>query len=394
MGHRVIHQGSIVRPIRCIKNTTKNIFHQKHNKKLATPKHGVYLSPRLNTFATHHLPRQVQTNLLELEMKKTLIASAVAAACAFPMIASAGTTLYGDLRYSVNSVDDDGAAVDGLEANDNASRIGVKGSYDMGNGMTAIFHIQAAANMDANGGIAFGQRFNWGGLKGSFGTVLYGRASSPYKMAGVKLDPFYDTNSISQGLGNGNAGATHGLTNLTNGFLDNVIAYITPNFNGISGNVVLVIDDTNADEHAYNYGITYSANGITAGIQHIDLNDTFDGILGFEDSTRYHAKYAASNWSIAASIEDATQNGGAIDQDNLYIAGTYNVSKATKLAISYGDQDADGANASDGDAWTMGVFHSLYKKTTIHALYSTGDSDVANNDIDSFAVGISQKFSM
>jgi len=84
-------------------------------------------------------------------MKKILIATAVAAAIVIPATGVAGTSLYGDLRWSVADKDDDGAGVDDTQYVNNNTRLGLKGSYDGGNGMSAFFHTQIGLNSQDNG---------------------------------------------------------------------------------------------------------------------------------------------------------------------------------------------------------------------------------------------------
>ena len=61
-------------------------------------------------------------------MKKIVLSAAIAAICAAPLAAMADTNLYGQMRYSFNSVDDKDNGKDGLSGNDNVSLFGLKGS--------------------------------------------------------------------------------------------------------------------------------------------------------------------------------------------------------------------------------------------------------------------------
>lgn len=108
-------------------------------------------------------------------MKKVIYAAAVLAMCVTPLSAMAeSTTLYGQLRYSLNSVDEDlVGGQDGLIGEDNVSLFGLKGSY--GEEVKDFFHLQTGASVaDGAGNAAFDQRFFFGGLEGDFGKVAYG----------------------------------------------------------------------------------------------------------------------------------------------------------------------------------------------------------------------------
>jgi predicted porin len=81
-------------------------------------------------------------------------------------------------------------------------------------------------------------------------------------MAGLKLDPFYDTSA-----GAGFSGASFGLSPYTNGFFDNVIGYTTPSFGGFGANAMTVPDDTSDDQnHHYNVGAAFDKAGCHVSI--------------------------------------------------------------------------------------------------------------------------------
>lgn len=117
------------------------------------------------------------------------------------MLASAGSfaqstvTLFGglDINYrAVRSGDNrfSGLATDGAYA----SRLGVRGTEDIGNGLRANFHLEGALSPDtglgaSSGGLNF-QRRSVVGLEGAFGAVNLGRDYTPlFGVSGV-VDPF------------------------------------------------------------------------------------------------------------------------------------------------------------------------------------------------------------
>ena len=71
-------------------------------------------------------------------MKKKLLAAAVAASIAVPAAGmAAGPTVYGQAHWSLDYLknDDD----DSFGVSNNSSRVGVKGSFDLGGGLSAIY---------------------------------------------------------------------------------------------------------------------------------------------------------------------------------------------------------------------------------------------------------------
>lgn len=156
-------------------------------------------------------------------MKAPLGASIVCVSAMLGSFNVVANELYGDIRYSVNSIDD--AGVSNTSFDSNAPRFGLKGEYKIDETNKAFYHVQIGYNNEATATDTISRRFGFVGLGGDWGKTLFGTASSPYKMAGLKMDPFYDT-SAGEGFG----GSNYGLSGFTNGFFDNVVAYISPKF--------------------------------------------------------------------------------------------------------------------------------------------------------------------
>ncbi|HHT00545.1 MAG TPA: porin, partial [Thiomicrospira sp.] len=80
-------------------------------------------------------------------MKKNIIALAVAAAFAAPVAMADAPTVYGKLNLNVSSITDKGNGV-----NDVASRVGIKGSEDLGDGLKAIYKMEFELDVEGTGG--------------------------------------------------------------------------------------------------------------------------------------------------------------------------------------------------------------------------------------------------
>ena len=175
-------------------------------------------------------------------MQKKLIVLALASAFAVPAFAATSNVdIYGQLDVSIDYVkglqpfNTPGQSDHAWRLNSNTSRIGLKGSEDLGGGLAAIWQFEQAVNLD-NGAIGSGwgnQRNTFLGLKSdSLGTVLAGTHDTPYKLSTASLDPFADT------MGDYNAivGSFDGI-NTSDLRLGNVLAYISPNFSGLTAAV-------------------------------------------------------------------------------------------------------------------------------------------------------------
>jgi hypothetical protein len=320
-------------------------------------------------------------------MKKLIKFAGVAIITSASLFAQAeSNTVYGDFRYSYNNLDDGTGSTTRLD--NNASRIGFKGDFGESEGIIAFYHLQAGVNVDG-GGDALTQRFFFAGIKGSFGKLTLGRTSTPYKMAGLRVDPFYDT-AAGSGLG----GSNYGLSGLTNGWTDNSIAYASPKVGAFSFNAGTYLDDSDADEHDTNFGFTYKQDAFTGGIQFLSVAETGVVAKSAPDSTalRMHAAYSMGAWNIGASLETIDPD-GAEEQQYTYISATYKMSDKIKVSGSLGSV-SDVSTALDGSGVTLGLFYQLLAKTNVYTLYSSIDPDDSSAaDRSVFSIGISHKFS-
>lgn len=320
-------------------------------------------------------------------MKKLCIVAAVFSSL-FAVPAMADTTLYGNFRGALNTGDLN-SADNSADFVNNASRLGVKGAVGTKT-LKGIYHLQMGVNTDGNDEDALSKRFYFAGLKGDFGKVIYGRLSTPYKMTGVKQDPFLDTSA-----GPANRGPNYGYSGLTSSFANSTIAYYSPKFGGgLSASASVTVDDAATDDHDIGVGIEYAKKSFKVGVSHLNLGDTpvVSANGGAEKATRLYGSAKMSSVGINASFEKLDFGAGN-DADFAHLNGTYNTSKKTKLAASYSSVDGDGTGIRNapGTGYAVGVFHKLLKKTELSAIYSVVDYD-SGNERSGLALGVVQKF--
>lgn len=306
-------------------------------------------------------------------------------------LADMSNSLYGNFRYSLNQVD--AASQDGMSGDNNASRLGFKGEFTA-NGLTAFYHLEAGADNDDGSDEALTERFYFAGLSGGFGSLLVGRHSTAYKMAGLAVDPFYDTSANGASGTFASSGATYGLSGLTNSWANNTLAYTSPKLgDALTFNAALYVDDSDNDEHNYGLGAKYASGPFSAGVQYFQagVGNASWGPTGAleQDAYRLHGSYKAGPVSLGLSYENVEPDGGN-DIGFLYVSGTYSVNDQTRLAVSVGNVD-EGAN--EGTGFNIGVFHEVLKNTTLYGLYSTVDRE-DNVDADVFSVGMIYSFNV
>src|SRR3569833_330324 len=175
-------------------------------------------------------------------MKKTLLLLAVLGAFTGTASAQTNVTIYGLLdagvHYRDNGADTNNKTwgVDSGQAS--GSRLGFRGTEDLGGGLAAIFTLESGVNVDdgtLGQGITgsanspaltrlFGRQA-FVGLSGNFGAVKFGRQYAPIRVAVESVDPF----------GVSGAGNAANFFNVHGERTDNTVNYSTANFGGFSG---------------------------------------------------------------------------------------------------------------------------------------------------------------
>lgn len=386
-------------------------------------------------------------------MKKSIFAVAVASALTFGA-AQAETVLYGSIRYDYESkkneeaynagngrIGFDGERLSNLE--DAGSRIGIKGSEDLGNGNAVIYNLEWGFNgmeqgKDGSGSAGgFKNRKAILGLTGDWGTFTAGRQNNPFKDTIVDesvVDDFNGSNVISSAsqramttaltgqqaagyytiydgtTGNPIIVPQQGTTPEYNAYawqenfnqadakysrVGKVIAYTTPEIAGFQANVALMMDDSlygkndekNVDLWTINarYAHDMGANGTIlakAGYIQAKLADTNKSkIWGL------FLGYSQDAFSITGSFAK-----GDHDSKGATYGDTYVMSPIT---VNDGDFISPGKSKSQG--WDIGASFSFGPNyfSTVRATY--GESELKNNDnkdkVKSWAVGFEQKLS-
>lgn len=273
---------------------------------------------------------------------------------------------------SYDYIDTDLANQDNLtRISSNSSRLGFKGSEDLGGGLKAVWQWENQITADTNAA-APTNRNTFLGLAGGFGTALLGTHDTPYKLGTGSLDVFGDTmadyNTIIGNVQGVNRFDLRG---------SNVIAYISPDFSGFHGAIARV----NANE-AGNLGAAnpdaWSATGIykngplfasLSWEKHENLGDATGTKL---TGTKLGLGYTAGDAKVGFIYEQLDDNGAnSVNDRNAWVLnGAYAMGPIT-LKAAYGHA-GDGNSAADTKASNivLGADYALSKRTKAYALYA------------------------
>jgi predicted porin len=327
-------------------------------------------------------------------MEKKLLTVAIAAALAgATAVAQADTTLYGNVNESINwsKLDDGGPENDDdVNLSSNTSSVGVKGSEDLGNGLTAIY--QAEFQFDAADSSGFTGRDQWVGLKTSkLGKVRLGTISHSYKSHGAMVDPLYRTSLENRS--HGQQSRLHaGRGEDGQGRMTRHIRYDSPSWAGFDFTLDYSLDNDGndgSDDNTYGVGAKYKNGGILVFADYL-TNDAG----GDDNAWKVGGSWTMAGFGIYGQYEN---DGGLISQQNVgfdpdggvewnadgqntWLVGASYTWGNTMLYLGYGQaDDADtGGSIPNGidtgyTSWTLAVDHHLSKRTDIYAGYNRLD---------------------
>jgi predicted porin len=343
-------------------------------------------------------------------MKKSLLALAVAAAIPAFASAQSNVIMYGkvDLGFVKSNA---AAGVNGgsLSINQgNGSRLGMRGSEDLGGGTKANFQIEHRFNPDTGtvSTSTFWHGRSWVGLSGGFGEVRLGREYTPSFWVALAADPwgwgyFRNGDGLSVDYTHGNTG---------NARQANSVTYITPNLGGFQAQVQVGMKETNAAGRGNNIGFSavfnngplylglgYQKNkngqpasnatatngtGLTAVTSAVSAVSV--GVV--QTANAAATTTAAAVYGVAPASSQVITFTGAYNLGFLKLIGNYNTGKPTstsaknkaltfgvtaplgagELRAAFGKKDAPGT-AADGKIFALGYGYNLSKRTEMYA---------------------------
>lgn len=340
---------------------------------------------------------------------KNLIVAALTLGTAASTFAQSSVTLYGiadafvgqkstgtgAAKVKRNVVDSDGLA---------NSRWGLRGSEDLGGGLTANFQFESlfdittgATTQVATAPAATStQLFSsqaWVGLSGSFGTVRLGRQVTPFHSYVGQINNLYDATAFST------TGTVWGLGNLPNYFgrFDNSVSYETPSLGGVIAKVA--------------HGFGEDKTALVTGSKNTSLNIKYTrgpllvgysfqqqgGIVG-TNTTKYNLVGGAYDFGVARLV--AAYNTARRDsiRDEEWQTGVSVPFGAASIAVGYGRSkgEINSASANKGVGYSLLGTYDMSKRTRLYTgLRKTTAKNAAGtttNETSTYGVGVIHRF--
>jgi len=342
-------------------------------------------------------------------MKKSLLALAVLGAFAGAASAQTNVTIYGVADVGLQRIDTTATSARwGIDSGiQSGSRIGFRGTEDLGGGLSAIFTLENGYAIDTGalgqGGLLFGRQA-WVGLSSGIGAIKFGRQYTPIHTALDSIDPFA-TGITGDGSGIEAVFRPYGIRmNNTVNFgttLAGFNAQVAYGFGEVAGST--------SRGSQLGASVGYANGPINAVFAYHDQNtvsaagaDTGDGRTAMLGATydfrvvKAHAAYADNR--------DESATGTRLGRSRDAMLGvSVPLGAGTVIASYVRHDDRFGAGTADADYWGLGYTHSLSKRTNLYTSYSRIKNDAgsrfglstataAGNDVNFINVGVRHRF--
>lgn len=350
-------------------------------------------------------------------MQKKIIALAVAGLVSGSAFAQSNVTIYGIVDVGVTYVDADGK--NGGWAIDNGllsgSRLGFKGTEDLGGGLKAVYTLEYMLQPDDN--TALGATGPWTGSatrqsyvgfsSDKWGTLVGGRLQG----AGYNFACSY--NPVAGGAFDtiGKLALTTTLSCGSGGRSNNAVAWVSPSWSGFSleynhariteeatrgvaiASPALGANDNVDDNYANLFAATYAngplkIGGIYSNVSRRANNGitpitttTSVGTMSFPTAVPPIVSAPFTSTSAAGGAFTGTDN----DITEWGLGGEYDF-KVAKIYGSYVDQDVDNTPGASGKKWQLSVSFPVFTAGSIALSYADSDVDAANADASAYAI--------
>jgi general bacterial porin, GBP family len=324
--------------------------------------------------------------------KITVALALIVAGVTTPAHAQSNVTLFGLMDLGVEAAWAGNGRVLRLQSGQwFGSRLGVRGTEDLGDGLSALFVLEAGITADVGAGTQFGTNTGVGGfwdrqaylgLQGRFGRLTAGRHYSLTDTVKGTVEPFV----------NGTSADTSPIRALNPSRTDNSIIYSTPTLvGGLTAGLMISSGNEYGDT-----ATTSGRSGREASISLAYVNGplyvatAYDMLYGNAALTpNRSAVQKIKSWIVGATYDftvvkmhawvngqkaDAVGSGAdtLIPRDTFAwaLGATIPVSDLGKLRVAYAARNDKTALDRDASKWGLGYFYDLSKRTTLYTAYS------------------------
>ena len=286
-------------------------------------------------------------------MNRTLLVTAIAALSATSAFAQSSVTIYGRLNLTAESQKSNDVKTTVL--NNNASRIGFKGTEDLGGGLKAGFVLEHGFNPDTGTPAAsFWGRQSEVNLSGGFGTVRLGNFVS---------EAYFATSDYI-GMHNHETGSSSDAVYAYIGRNTNKIGYRTPTLGGLTVDAAFSAAEATGKFRTYDLALNYGTGPLHIGVGYEKANTARQvAISGLYEmgSFIFGGMVQRDTDGLGAGLGNRTNVRGAV----AYIFG------ANELHVNVGRAgEYSKLKNSEATQYTLGYNYNLSKRTKVYGYYT------------------------
>lgn len=306
-----------------------------------------------------------------MHTKLATIALAAAAAAA-PLAASAqsSVTVYGLLDMYLQYGKGDGSQTQIQSGGPQGSRLGFKGTEDLGSGLKALFQLEMGIDADTGasgqGGLAFGRQAYAGLSSNELGTLTLGRQYTPQFVTVDTYDAF--------GTGTGSVAASGVVSAIARA--NNAVVYASPTLGGFTFNGMASLGESSTAGqksfgNLYSASVNYAAGPFSAAVATMMQKRSA--------TTGEDAKYAlvSSAYDFGTlklyGLYQIVRNQGTVeanDRREAMFGVNVPVSAQGTVAAALGGSRISGVDGGSASQFSLGYLHNLSKRTRVYAIAS------------------------
>ena len=265
----------------------------------------------------------------------------------FSYQANADINFYGKINVSLEDVDS--KTSDETEFKNNASRVGVKGSYDLSSGLKLSFQIEEEidpTDLRADGDKVFKERNTFVAASGDFGKLYAGTHDTVFKQSQLKIDLFNDTRADIKYILRGE------------NRMDSFIGYTSPDL--IDGLNLTVNSIRQSSGNGESMALRYSKNNVKAAFA-IDQN-----VKGY-DGERFSIMVPVGEVDLGLLYQSSKKLSSSKSFSGHVISMKKKISNKGSIYIQNAKSDM---RILSGKQNSIGYTHQINKSTKVFVHYS------------------------
>ncbi|NRD73086.1 porin [Shewanella sp. VB17] len=312
---------------------------------------------------------------------KTVLASSLTLATLASANAAEPITVYGKLNVTAQSNDVQNESETTIQSN--ASRLGVKGAFELSSALEAFYTIEYEVDTGNDSKDNFKARNQFVGLRGGFGAISVGRNDTMLKQSQGKIDLFNDLSGDLKNLFKGENRLAQTAT------------YLSPSFSGFKLGATYAAsgDGDQFEQDGYSLAAMY-------GDAKLKKSPIYVAVAYDSDVKGYEVVRATLQGKIAGlmiggmyqqeekvyAMTGTTVNPFDGDSYTGYLFNAAYTINAVVLKAQYQDME------DKGDSWSVGGDYKLGKPTKLFAFYTSRSYESSDDDDNFFGLGIEHKF--